>query len=278
LLGPGDGGAGVAGDPAGDERVPAGWHTETWHDLEIAVPDSWGYGVLSTWCVGGAKEPAPVVERPGGMREMILCQAPAEGYGVKFYEEPRGGVDDPVNGTVSQMGYPGDGQPYPQGAWSGHQVLGHTGVQIVTSDQATAETIRHSAREVTDLDSNGCSPEPPDQPSPAADGTVRLCRYGGDGWLEQSEVLTARDAAEAIEAIAAAPAAQVRRCMSPADRTYVTVTAGEVQGSVALDQCLGLYWDEQPKELTADVLYWVLSPGWSGQIPDGVTIDKLRTR
>jgi hypothetical protein len=33
---------------------------------------------------------------------------------------------------------------------------------------------------------------------------------------------------------------------------------------------------DQWHPLTADVLHWVLSPGWSGQVPEGITFTPRR--
>jgi hypothetical protein len=281
MLGNGGGAPPAADDPTPSVVVDPGppQRVESWRDLQVTVPAEWGYGVLSTWCTNVATSPGtPVVERPEGMRDMIMCTEPANGYGVMFMD---GALADLAYsaGHIWQYEKGDDFAAYPDGAWLGYQRGGDTGdniVWVVGPDRATTEQVLGSVQRITGVDANGCSPEPPDQPSRAAEGMVRLCRYGADGWLEQSESLTGQDAAEAVQSLDAAPTGQARRCTLPTDRTYVTVTAGEVQGSVALDQCLGFSWDGQPKELTADVLFWVLSPGWSGQIPEGVSLDKLR--
>jgi hypothetical protein len=44
-----------------------------------------------------------------------------------------------------------------------------------------------------------------------------------------------------------------------------------------LDACHGFSWDGDEHDLTADVLYWVLSPGWSGGVEGEVPMpDMLR--
>jgi hypothetical protein len=61
--------------------------TESWRDLQVTVPASWGHGTLAEWCSNGTTEPGePVVERAGGMRDMTLCTEPANGYGVMFFD------------------------------------------------------------------------------------------------------------------------------------------------------------------------------------------------
>ena len=43
------------------------------------------------------------------------------------------------------------------------------------------------------------------------------------------------------------------------------------------DACQGFGWGGQiAHPLTGDVLHWVLSPGWSGQVPDGITFEPRR--
>ena len=108
-------------------------------------------------------------------------------------------------------------------------------------------------------------------PAPTlAEGMVRLCRYGIDDWLEQSEMLTGQDAADALAALEAAPLAGDRMCTMALTGPVVQVTSADAQGRVTLDACQGFSWDGVGHDLTADVLYWVLSPGWSGGVEGDV--------
>ena len=99
---------------------------------------------------------------------------------------------------------------------------------------------------------------------------MRLCRYGIDDWLEQSELLTGQDAADALAALEAAPAKGDRMCTMALTGPVVQVSSAEAQGRVTLDACHGFSWDGDEHDLTADVLYWVLSPGWSGGVEGDV--------
>lgn len=257
----------AAGEPA--ERV------ETWRDLSVTVPSAWGYGVLSTWCSNGATEPgAPVVERTSGMRDLILCTEPANGYGVQFQD---GAALDFVYRPGEVWQYEaGDFAVYPVGAWMGYQRAGNNVVLVVTADRATTEQVLASYRRVADVDANGCTPRSGNAAGVSpGDGQVRLCRYDEGGWLDQSEVLTGQDASDAMAALDAAPAKGDRMCTAIAT-PFVLVSGSGSEGRVALDSCQGLTWDGGDHDLTGDVLRWVLSPGWSGQVPDGITFEPRR--
>jgi hypothetical protein len=275
LLGSGDAPSHVATDPPSS---PAAAPTdegrvETWHDVTVTVPASWGHGSLSTWCIQGSEPGTPVVERPGGVVEDIAC-TPATGYGVRFFEGADTRVEAFSPGTVNLS----VGEEFPSGSWQGWDQAGSTGVFVVAATRDEAEQVLRTFDRVRDVDGNGCSPRFGDGSEAATrGGQVRLCRYDDQGWLEQSEVLTGQDASDAVTALDAAPAEETHSCPMPKQMTRVEVTAGDLLGNVELsDTCQGFGWHDHWHKLTADVLYWVLSPGWSGQIPDGVTMDKLR--
>jgi hypothetical protein len=262
----------VADDPTtSPSGAPIGIpvQTESWRDLEVTVPRGWGYGSLSTWCLNGKSEPGtPVVERPGGVVESIGCTGPENGYGVQF-------LDGSLADTAYQPGElwqyePGDGDVYPTGAWLGYQRAGDNLVLVVTESRALTEQILSTFRHVTDVDANGCATRP-EGVIMAGEGTLRLCRYSSDGWLEQSELLTGRDASEAVAALDEAPVSPAKPCPSSAAE-FVAVTGVDVTGQVDIDACAGASWGDQHRALTGNVLHWVLSPGWSGQVPDGITL------
>jgi hypothetical protein len=107
---------------------------------------------------------------------------------------------------------------------------------------------------------------------------VLLCRYAGDHWLEQSEVLTGADAVSATAALDAAPEGPVMSCPAPpiddpAVLETVDIQSGQDSALLRAGYCPGLYaWHGVlRREITADVLHWVMSPGWSGTLPVGVT-------
>ncbi len=243
---------------------------ETWHAVSVMVPSSWGHGPLSTWCTQGTEPGTPVVERPGGVVESIAC-TPANGYGVQFSDGEAAGFEAFSPGTVNES----VGDDYPQGSWQGWDQAGRTRVLVVAPTREEAEQVLGSFQEVKGVDANGCAPHA-EGVTTAAEGTLRLCRYAADGSLEQSEVLVGQDAADAVAALDAAPVSPAKPCPSSAAE-FVAVTGHDVSGQVSIDACAGVSWGDEHRSLTADVLYWVLSPGWSGQIPDGITMTKLRS-
>jgi hypothetical protein len=274
LLGNGDDAPSqVATDPSSSATAPTDeGRVETWRDVSVTVPSSWGHGALSTWCIQGSKPGTPVVERPGGAVEDIAC-TPATGYGVRFIEAPGQQLEAFSPGTVN----PSVGEEFPSGSWQGWDRAGSNGVLVVAPTQAEAERVLGSFRRFADADANGCTPRPVDPGPVAADGTLLLCRYGVDDWLEQSEVLTGQDAEDALAALEAAPAKGDRMCTMALTGPVVQVYSNETQGRVTLDACQGFSWHGAEHDLTADVLYWVLSPGWSGGVEGDVPLpDQLR--
>jgi len=129
----------------------------------------------------------------------------------------------------------------------------------------------------TDPDGNGCLTKAVSDPGSVPPGQVRLCRYGIDGWLEQSEMLTGPDAEDAVAALQSAPAKGDRMCTMALTGPTIQVTGSDVQGRVTLDACHGFSWDGDEHDLAADVLYWMLTPGWSGGVEGDVPMpDALR--
>ena len=287
LLGNGDDPDPVADRPsgspsAGSTSAPEAEPTErveSWRDLQVTVPVSWGHGTLSGWCSGGATEPGePVVERAEAMRDMILCTEPANGYGVMFFD-----------GSAADLAYraghiwkyeAGGSTAYPADAWLGYQRGGDTGdniVMVIGPDHATTERVLASFEPITGADANGCTPHPVDPAAAVVEGTLRLCRYGVDDWLEQSELLTGQDAEDARAALEAAPEKGHRMCTMALTGPVVLAYSADTQGRITLDACQGFAWGGQDHDLTSDVLFWMLTPGWSGGVEGDVPLpDPLR--
>jgi hypothetical protein len=113
-----------------------------------------------------------------------------------------------------------------------------------------------------------------------------VCRYSGDGWLAQSELLTVEESRQFEAAVADAPldTANLAGCTQlgpPIGR--VAAGSGGALGSVSIvfeDACSfrnGVFLSGTKRELTPDVLYWALSPGWSGAVDGSVPLpDQLR--
>lgn len=267
--------------------VPDGWRTETWHDLEIRVPADWAYGALSTWCISHDEPGEPFVQRPEGAVEAIAC-TPSSGYGVSFIDASTAGlIQQP--GAVKQVTGPSD--DYPDGAWAGYEISrSGAAVLVVTRTRALARQILESARTVDGVDSNGCAPQATSMVTHDDADTMSVCRYGADGWLEQSELLSGQPAVDAIAALEAAP-----------ERFYAPPCAGELGGDqpqteyavlIASDASYTVQWtgstcpyhgvfvgDDIRRKLTPEVMYWALSPGWSGGVDGDVPLpERLRSR
>ena len=99
---------------------------------------------------------------------------------------------------------------------------------------------------------------------------MTVCRYDAAGLLEQSELLTGPDLTAAELALWAAPAATATDCDSPPAQTIRLASVAE---DARIDlSCGTLVVHGEARRLTKDVLYWALSPGWSGSVPDGVSL------
>jgi hypothetical protein len=263
------------GTPSATQQPEPSSRVESWRDLSVVVPGDWGHGFLNDWCASDGSIDKPVVERPEGASVDILCD-PEDGYGVRFFD-----------GAAIRLAYQpghiwqyekGDGAAYPDGAWMGYQrSTGDNLVWVVARERATVEQVLDSFVRNTSVDANGCAARASDAGPALAEGLVRLCRYGVDDWLEQSEMLTGQDAADAIAALEAAPVKGNRMCTMALTGPTVQVTTADAGGRVTLDACHGFSWDFAEYDLTADVLYWVLSPGWSGGVEGDVPMPaKLR--
>lgn len=263
---------------------------ETFRDLEITVPSSWGYGSLATWCLNGKSAPdQPVVERPGGAMPSIGCTEPESGYGAQFFDAS---FFDPAYspGHLEQVEVNSDGpQTYPAGSWLGYQTdaSGDLAVIVVAPTEAVAGAILDSASTVTGADANGCAVRRAGAAAELEPGTVSVCRYAQDGWLEQSERLGGDDATAALAAIEAARSMRDQRGPGPCDEAATlpgtTVLLGHdgdwTRVTFGTD-CVwddGVFVDGDHRVLTPDVMYWALSPGYTGGFTGDVPLpDRLR--
>jgi len=278
--------AAVVGDDAphrggstATEEVPSGWRTETWRDLSVSVPPDWGWGGGTDWCTSGrgAAATPPEVSRPGGVVPAIAC-SPSYGYGAHFLEPSGGELPPGTEGAVQQ--YRGD--HYPDGAWIGYVSTGSAAVWVVTVDRSTTRSVLDSAIPLGAVDANGCTTRFAMAPPSISDRMV-VCRYDDDGLLEQSERLSAADTRQAEAAVRAAPPARpaTRHCLRAGllEMPAVTLASSRVNATALYAGCVAVYVPgPAARELTGDVLYWALSPGWSGVLPLGVpSPDRLRT-
>ncbi|MGD9959065.1 hypothetical protein [Nocardioides sp.] len=140
----------------GAVEVFNGWHTETWRDVEIQVPNTWIHGRLTNGCTS-PRPATPVVERPGERMPLHSC-GPVNGYGVQFV--PVDGFDVGDSPGVVHRYTAGNGiDLYPDGAWVGViTVGGQAGIRVVARSEYVASYLLSSARRVGEVDSNGCEP------------------------------------------------------------------------------------------------------------------------
>jgi hypothetical protein len=285
LVGGGDGGPSRV--PAADDPTPTvetsgsspATRLESWRDLSVQVPTSYGYGNLSTYCIQGAE---PVVERPGGVVRTVGCGPYEQGYGVAFRD---GALADLVypSGHIWQYGWESDEQVkvYPEDSWLGFvRSPGDNLVWVVAEDRATVEEILGSVVSNDEPDPLGCAThqggDQGDRQLPD-EGLLRVCRYAIDGWLEESEILSGEEAADAVAALDDAPAKGERMCTAMVEGPTIVLSASDAEGQVTLDACQGFSWAGKDHDLTADVLYWALSPGWSGGVEGDVPLpERLR--
>ena len=276
----------VVGLRGGGVDTPAvereGTRTETWHDVEIAVPASWSHGILSTWCTKGrGSVPTPVVERPGGAVLSLDCGEPRHSYGVQFLTVDQVNPDVPLG--QYRWGAGPAARSYPNGAWVGDVALGHVGVRVVARDESTARAIVGSARVVEKVDSNGCAVRLEEVSASRAE-RFSVCRYDTAGWLVQSELLSPDDTGLALAALESAPATQAPPCpaRSPSERPEQVVLASRsgvysVVWEAACEADQGVFSGTEHNRLTADVMFWALSPGWSGVVDGTVPLpEQLR--
>jgi hypothetical protein len=265
----------VATDATATPGVPAGQRVESWHGVTALVPDTWGWGSLEDWCAdGGQLEPR--VERPGGVSLDIKCATST--YGLSFQKLPPGQDRDQVFdwpvALQTSKGWPPD-------AYVGAHGIGDVLVEVTAPTAEQAQAILGTVRPIGPQgDPNGCTSSrgeaPPVEVSAAE---VRICRYDDRGLLEQSELLSGDDAGRAAAAVEAAPV--IPDC--PRNVTtivpLVRLKAPGISANVDLGgDCPSIHGLGPDREVTADVLYWVLSPGWSGSVPGDVPLpSELRT-
>jgi hypothetical protein len=252
----------VADDPdAVGQSIRGGYHYESWHDVTIEVPDSWGYGGATDWCADDGTLDPPRTSRPGGLTLSILC-SPAQGYGVTF--QTIDNTDDFQWPLVQQSG-----DTWPSDAYVGARGLGGVLVQISLPDLALAQEILDSAQHNDRLDPNGCPVDVQSDPVVPGD-SMTVCRYDASGQLEQSELLTGSDLDAAEEALRQAPPTTPTDCDAlPAQ----TIRLASVAEDAGIDLgCGTLMVHGEARGPTADVLYWALSPGWSGSVPGEVSL------
>ena len=259
---------GTATDTGSPWPTGGGYRWESWHGVSVRVPKTWGYGDLGSWCAGGGSLDTPLVSRPGGATEAIGC-TPASGYGLSF--QAIDNHDDFEWPVVHQ-----DGGGWPEQNEVGGRGIGGVLVMVATPDGDQARFILSTMRAIgPEGDANGCQARyTPDSSNPP-EGALSVCRYDESGALEQSEALFAENAGKAVQALQAAPDPTGCPDNSQGSQPHqiVILQSAGISARVDLvDGCPRVTVDGRLRELTPDVLYWALSPGWSGSVPAGVSL------
>jgi hypothetical protein len=260
------------------------WRVESSHDVQVEVPDDWGYGSRGEWCTASGLDgwKVPRVQLGDNPSFDARCPEPSQSYGLSFVN---GGPVDLAQPSASIWQY-GDEGVYPDGAWLSIVVEGDVAVLVAAPDRDTVQHIVDSVdpvRGANAVDGNGCFPKA-ERAFGRADpvpGTVSVCRYEDGFWLSQSERLTGADAAESVAALDAAPVMEYRPC--PMDKvpppSIELVTSEGVADLQWNPRCTGVYWKNTLRKLTPEVMYWALSPGFQGPLPADVPLpDEFRTR
>jgi hypothetical protein len=268
----------------GTSWIPDGFRSESVGDIELAVPKSWPYGDLTQWCIAQYPE-LPMFSRPGGVSTSVGCLGPG-GFGVQFVEPSK---VDPDATTKLPGGE--ETRAFPEGAAVRTKVIGNQMVLLVLKDAQLADQVIKSVHQIKAYDANGCAPEEVVPKAgeattvAATTGPISVCRYSGNGTvsLEKSELLTGADADDLRAAIAAAPAGTgpdqgEDECTDIPGEAQPVILLRTTTGPLAwvrYGPCRGKAIDlgSSTKKITADVLHWVFSPGYSGAIPGGLNFE-----
>lgn len=254
----------VATDGSSDRAVPDGYRVESWHSATILVPDSWGWGNLASYCADGGSL-TPRVQRPGGVAPAIGCTPPSS-YGISF--QAIDNDDDFEWPVVTQDPKSG----YPPGAYVGGRGIGGVLVMVTAPTQAEGLDVLATMRAIgPEGDPNGCPVEAGSDPV-VPKGDLSICRYDQVGLLEQSELLTGEDPAAAEAALGAAPEDGASACSGGKYTGSIRMTSAAEDVNIDLGCGVMEVVTGGTRQLTPEVLYWALSPGWSGSVPEGVSL------
>ncbi len=207
-------GPGASGTPSGD--APAGFRYESFLDVVVAVPASWGYAQApgSDWCADtGTPAPPPatpyVTLNPNRAVLAILCPGAVPEHLQQTHLEWRRAASGDVDGDVTRNGWV-----------YASRVVGAAFVTVVHRAGEDVDAILSSARRVA-VDHHGCATTAPSSTArPAAAPAASeagvavteavLCQYDdltASPDLVTSTRLTGAAASELAAAIAASPVA-----------------------------------------------------------------------
>jgi hypothetical protein len=235
------------------------------------VPADWPYGELYTGQCDQQKK--PIFERPDGISGAVGCAGPF-GYGAEFVAPQKIGAK--IDGqTVAHVR---------TRTISGQMVL------VNLPDAALADQVIGTVHQFSETDANGCLASAPIPRlgeavlTRDAGGPISVCRYfAADPGLAQSERLVGADADALRQALAAAPRGRgpdspradcSANATSYNEAIQLSTTAGPIAW-VYYSGCFGHAIDAGSgiRKVTADVMHWALSPGYSGDLPNVGNID-----
>lgn len=265
--GPGVAGGGTtAVDPVeGDPGLPNGYHAESWHGVMIEVPNTWGYGNPDSWCAGDGEATDPLIGRPG-VTNPIAC-TPFASYGVTFAPADGNNIEWPIAAQHSDS--------WPDGTYVGATTLGDVVITVAARKSTVTQAVLESARVIgPDGDPNGCAATRDADPPVQQQEGLSVCRYDGTGALEQSERLDGNEMGAAIAALEAAPEF-VGDCIASTGEAFPVVRMRSTEFEAVIDlggTCPLVHGPDPDRALTADVVYWALSPGWTGALDQNIPL------
>jgi hypothetical protein len=198
-------------------QSPSGWHWESYSNIQVQVPDDWGYGVTGSPPCLVKKAQRPYVGRPGAV-QAIGCRDPLPplAYRASYLWFDRG--------RNSAMTAPGV-QPADHGWVEETRLVDGLHITVLSDDDSLRRRILDSARLIDGSDANGCTPDHPlahkPHGRPASTGgleslgrveSVAVCRYAIDAGkadrrapLIASSAVTGDAAGALVDAITSAP-------------------------------------------------------------------------
>ena len=250
----------MAGADSASELAPVDvgrW--ESWHGVKVLVPEAWQYGNQSMWCTNGGSADQFLISRPGGMSEMIAC-SPQSSYGVMFQTVDTKDTAEPFDWPVVEQN--GD-------AWPAHTFVGAHGVDgvlvtVAGPDRDKVARVLETVGSFGDTDPNGCSSSVDGGISLARQGAMSVCRYDTTGALEQSELLLDGDAADAAAALDGMRQGDLDCQPADGPGQVVKMFDGARDVTIELDGACTVAVGTPSGIVGPDVLWWALSPGWTG--------------